>query len=160
MDEFDDYEKQEIVFENDIEEIRNVTEETVSEEQNRMEENERNVYDEHLTTFQEEILPQEQPAFTPMTGQMNIEDVLNEWERMKQEIEEKRKEEVKQKVLRQTGKIFENFDESVKIGILADLGEDAVPVRTETFLWDFSILHMLLVKHLKLQFLLHLYIQN
>ena len=122
--------------ESDIEEIRNVTEETVSEEQNRMEENERNVYDEHLTTFQEEILPQEQPAFTPMTGQMNIEDVLNEWERMKQEIEEKRKEEVKQKVLRQTGKIFENFDESVKTGILADLGEDAVPVRTETFLED------------------------
>ena len=70
-----------------------------------------------------------------MTGQMNLEDVLSEWERRKKEIQEKRKEEVKQNVLRQTGKIFQNFDDAVKTGILGELAaEEPVLVRTETFL--------------------------
>lgn len=120
----------------DIEEIRSVTEEYVKEEQDRIEENQENVYVEQSTVIPEEIVPQEEAEFTPMTGQMNLEEVLNEWERMKQEMAEKRKEEVKQNVLRQTGKIFENFDEAVKSGILAELGEEEAPVRTETFLED------------------------
>lgn len=122
----------------DIEDIRNVTEENVREEQDRIEENQENVYEEQTTALPEEILQQEQPAFSPMTGQMNLDEVLNEWERMKKEMEEKRKEEVKQNVLRQTGKIFQNFDEAVKTGILADIGDEEapVPVRTETFLED------------------------
>lgn len=118
----------------DMEEIRNVTEEYVKEEQERMEENQENVYEEPVTALPEEILPQQEPQFTPMTGQMNLDEVLNEWERMKKEVQEKRKEEVKQNVLRQTGQIFQNFDEAVKTGILGELGEEEVPVRTETFI--------------------------
>lgn len=120
----------------DMEEIRNVTEEYVKEEQERMEENQENVYEEPVTALPEEILPQQEPQFTPMTGQMNLDEVLNEWERMKKEVQEKRKEEVKQKVLRQTGRIFQNFDEAVKTGILGELGEEEAPVRTETFIED------------------------
>ena len=49
----------------------------------------------------------------------------------------KYQEEVKQNVLRQTGKIFQNFDEAVKTGILGELAdEELVPVRTETFLQE------------------------
>lgn len=118
----------------DMEEIRNVTEEYVKEEQERMEENQENVYEEPVTALPEEILPQQEPQFTPMTGQMNLDEVLSEWERMKQEVQEKRKEEVKQNVLRQTGQIFQNFDEAVKTGILGELGEEAAFVRTETFI--------------------------
>lgn len=121
----------------DMEELRNVTEEYVREEQDRIEENQENVYEEQPVALAEEILPQEEPEVSTLTGQMNLDEVLNEWERMKKEIQEKRKEEVKQNVLRQTGKIFQNFDEAVKSGILGELDEvEPVPVRTETFLED------------------------
>ncbi|MBQ6788440.1 MAG: hypothetical protein IJO85_12070 [Lachnospiraceae bacterium] len=119
----------------EIEEIRSVTEEYVRQEQDRIEENQENVYEEQEAVFTEDILPQELTEVSPMTGQMNLEDVLSEWERRKKEIQEKRKEEVKQNVLRQTGKIFQNFDEAVKTGILGELAaEEPVLVRTETFL--------------------------
>ena len=120
----------------DMEEIRTVTEEDVKEEQDRIEEKQENVYGDQQTAFADGIVPEEQPEFTPMTGQMNLDEVLGEWERMKKEMEEKQKEEVKQKVLRQTGKIFQDFDEAVKTGILAELGDEETPVRTETFLED------------------------
>lgn len=120
----------------DMEEIRTVTEEDVKEEQDRIEEKQENVYGDQQTAFADELVPEEQPEFTPMTGQMNLDEVLGEWERMKKEMEEKQKEEVKQKVLRQTGKIFQDFDEAVKTGILAELGDEETPVRTETFLED------------------------
>lgn len=106
----------------DMDELRNVTEEYIREEPEAL---------------AEEILPQEEPEVSTLTGQMKLDEVLNEWERRKQEIQEKRKEEVKQNVLRQTGKIFQNFDEAVKSGILGELDEaEPVPVRTETFLED------------------------
>ena len=121
----------------DLDELRSVTEEYVREEQDRIEENQENVYEEQPIALTEEVLPQEEPEVSTLTGQMNLDEVLNEWERRKKEIQEKRKEEVKQNVLRQTGKIFQNFDEAVKSGILAELDEEeAVPVRTETFLED------------------------
>lgn len=59
-----------------------------------------------------------------MTGQMNLDEVLGEWERMKQENAAKHKEEVRKLVLQQTGKIFENFDNSVKNGIFGELEKE------------------------------------
>lgn len=121
----------------ELEELRSVTEEYVREEQDRIEENQENVYEEQMTAYTEDILPLEQPEVSQLTGQMNLDEVLDEWERRKKEIQEKRKEEVKQNVLRQTGKIFQNFDEAVKTGILGELAdEELVPVRTETFLQE------------------------
>lgn len=85
---------------------------------------------EEQTKLPDDMALTKQPEFTSATSQMNIDEVLDEWERMKKEVEEKRKEEVKQKVLRQTGKIFQNFDEAVKTGILGELGEEE-PVKEE-----------------------------
>lgn len=65
---------------------------------------------------------EEEPAvFHPMTGQMNIEDVLKEWERLKTENEQKRRESIHQQILQQTGQIFTQFDASIKSGILGEL---------------------------------------
>lgn len=58
-----------------------------------------------------------------MTGQICIEDILAEWERIKKENEQKLAQEVKQRVLRQTGPLFSEFDEKTKSGILAQLNE-------------------------------------
>ncbi len=56
-----------------------------------------------------------------ITGQMNIEDILAEWERWKKENEEKHKEEVRQRVLQQTGSMFTEFEASVRDGLLEQL---------------------------------------
>ena len=125
----------------DMDMLRDITEESVQEEHDRLEENGENVFDER-PTLQEEIasipVPEEEVAdavqeeeqdtqeevFHPMTGQMNLDEVLGEWERMKQENAAKHKEEVRKLVLQQTGKIFENFDNSVKNGIFGELEKE------------------------------------
>ena len=120
----------------DIETLRDTTEESVQEEHTRLEQNGENVYEEPPVPEQsvmeqpvpEQSMPEQSPAeeevFQPMTGQMNLDEVLEEWEKMKQEKAKEQKEEVRKLVLQQTGKIFENFDNSIKSGILAELEEE------------------------------------
>ncbi|MDR2044720.1 MAG: hypothetical protein LBQ15_10245 [Clostridium sp.] len=60
------------------------------------------------------VLPEAQRAEKQITGQLGIEDILAEWERMKRDNEEKRKEAVRQRVLRQTGAMFTEFEASIK----------------------------------------------
>lgn len=103
----------------DIEALRDTTEQSVHAEQSRMEDNDENVYQEkHIFTAESE------EPFQPITGQMKLDDVLAEWERMKLENAQRHQEEIKQRVLTQTGKIFADFDNSVKSGILGELEED------------------------------------
>lgn len=107
-----------IKAESDMDELRDITEKTVVEEQNRMEDNDENVYHEQEMTDMEltdGISPNQG------TGSMNLDDVLVEWERMKQDNAKKHQEEIKQHILTQTGKIFANFDNSIKSGILGEL---------------------------------------
>lgn len=120
----------------DIETLRDTTEESVQEEHTRLEQNGENVYEEPPVPEQsvtEQPVPEqsapeqssaEEEVFQPMTGQMNLDEVLVEWERMKQEKAREQKEEVRKLVLQQTGKIFENFDNSIKSGILGELEEE------------------------------------
>ena len=125
----------------DMDMLRDITEESVQEEHDRLEENGENVFDEQPTlqeeiasipvleeevadAVQEEEQDTQEEVFHPMTGQMNLDEVLGEWERMKQENAAKHKEEVRKLVLQQTGKIFENFDNSVKNGIFGELEKE------------------------------------
>ncbi len=67
------------------------------------------------------VLPGEAAVEKQITGQMNIEDILEEWERTKKESEEKRKEEVRERVLRQTGPMFTEFEAAVRDDLLEQL---------------------------------------
>ncbi len=67
------------------------------------------------------IVPERESVEKQITGQMNIEDILAEWERMKQEKEEKHREEVRQHVLQQTGTMFTDFEASIRDGLLERL---------------------------------------
>ncbi len=67
------------------------------------------------------VMPDAATIEKQLTGQMKIEDVLLEWERMKKANEEKRREEVRQHVLRQTGPMFTEFEEAVRDGLLEQL---------------------------------------
>lgn len=74
------------------------------------------------------VMPECENLEKQITGQMSIEDILAEWERMKKENEEKRKEEVRQHVLQQTGSMFTEFEASVRDGLLEQLESGAVTV--------------------------------
>lgn len=76
-------------------------------------------------------LPEERVVEKQITGQLNIQDILADWEKMKKEREQKMQENVRQKVLEQTGQIFTQFDESSKTGILASLEDPSVLDRME-----------------------------
>lgn len=71
------------------------------------------------------VMPDQEKVEKQITGQLSIEDVLAEWERMKKENEQKRAEETKKRVLEHTGSLFSEFDESTKNGILEQLQEAA-----------------------------------
>ncbi len=71
-------------------------------------------------------LPEEKVVEKQITGQLNIQDILADWEKMKKEREQKMQEEVRQKVLQQTGQIFTQFDASSKTGILASLEDPSI----------------------------------
>jgi len=70
------------------------------------------------------VIPESEQIEKQITGQMNLEDILKEWERMKQENAEKRKEEVRQHVLQHTGEMFTAFDAAVRDGLLEQLEGD------------------------------------
>lgn len=56
-----------------------------------------------------------------VTGQLSIEDILAEWEQIKKENEENRKEAVRQRVMEHTGSMFTEFEASVRDGLLEQL---------------------------------------
>ena len=56
-----------------------------------------------------------------ITGQLSIEDIMAEWEAMKKSNEQKRMEDVRQRILEHTGSLFEQFDEATKSGLLEQL---------------------------------------
>jgi len=71
------------------------------------------------------VVPEKEHVEKQITGQMNIEDILAEWERWKKENEAKNKEEVRQRVLQQTGNMFTEFDMAVRDGLLEQLEKSA-----------------------------------
>ncbi len=70
------------------------------------------------------VVPEETKIDKQITGQMNIDDVLVEWEKKKQESEQRSVNGFKQRVMEQTGELFANFDKSTKSGILAGLEDE------------------------------------
>ena len=70
------------------------------------------------------VVPEEARVEKQITGQMNIDEVLVEWEKTKKEYEEKRKAKLTQKVLAQTGRMFSDFDAKVRDGILEQLEKE------------------------------------
>lgn len=67
------------------------------------------------------VVPEEEKIEKQITGQLSIEDIMAEWERMKKENERKRMEEIRSRVHQQTNTLFADFDESTKSGLLEEL---------------------------------------
>lgn len=67
------------------------------------------------------VVPESEAVEKQITGQMSIEDILTEWEKLKKVNEAKRQEEVRQHVLEQTGTMFTEFETAVRDGLLEQL---------------------------------------
>lgn len=67
------------------------------------------------------VVPEEEKIEKQITGQLSIDDIMAEWEKMKQENERKRMEEIRKRVHQQTDTLFADFDESTKSGLLEEL---------------------------------------
>ena len=80
------------------------------------------------------VMPEAESIEKQITGQMNIEDILAEWERKKKENLEKREEEVRQHVLQQTGAMFTEFEQAVRDGLLEKLEKEKL--RTRQIPWQ------------------------
>lgn len=67
------------------------------------------------------VVPEEEKIEKQITGQLSIDDIMSEWERVKKENEQKRMQEIKERVQKQTNTLFADFDESTKTGLLEEL---------------------------------------
>jgi len=67
------------------------------------------------------VVPEEDKIEKQITGQLSIEDIMAEWEKMKQDNERKRMEEIRKRVHQQTDTLFADFDEATKSGLLEEL---------------------------------------
>ena len=82
------------------------------------------------------VMPEAESIEKQITGQMNIEDILVEWERKKKENLEKREEEVRQHVLQQTGAMFTEFEQAVRDGLLEKLEKEKAADTADTVAED------------------------
>ena len=67
------------------------------------------------------VMPEAVRVEKQITGQLSIDDIMAEWEEMKRTSEQRRMEEVKQRILAHTGNLFADFDEATKNGLLEEL---------------------------------------
>jgi len=81
------------------------------------------------------VIPESERVEKQITGQISIDDILIEWERIKKENQEKRENQVRQHVLEHTGNLFTEFELSVRDGLLEKLEReklDAEALNEET----------------------------
>ncbi|MDE7031283.1 MAG: hypothetical protein K2P63_15170, partial [Lachnospiraceae bacterium] len=115
-----------IKSDSNIDELRDTTEKSVDDEHIRMEYNDENVYhDQNLTDADAAVQSQ-------TTGSMDLGEVLVAWQRMKQDSARKNQEEIKQRVQSQTGRIFIDFDNSIKSGILGELEREEAQAKRDS----------------------------
>ncbi len=67
------------------------------------------------------VVPEQEKIEKQITGQLSIDDIMSEWEKVKKENERKRMEDIKERVHKQTNALFADFDESTKTGLLEEL---------------------------------------
>lgn len=67
------------------------------------------------------VVPEQTKVEKQITGQLSIEDIMSEWEKIKKENEQKMLKEIRERVHKQTDALFADFDESTKSGLLEEL---------------------------------------
>ncbi|MCD8380592.1 MAG: hypothetical protein LUC95_09830 [Lachnospiraceae bacterium] len=69
------------------------------------------------------ILPEPVRLEKQITGQLSLDDILAEWERRNQQIEKEHRDEIYERIKKQTGDIFDAFDARQREDILNELND-------------------------------------
>lgn len=69
-------------------------------------------------------IPKDVQVEKQITGQMNLDEVLVEWEKLKEKKNKQQHDEIKQNIMDKTGQIFTDYDSKLKDDILARLEEE------------------------------------
>ncbi|MCR5427041.1 MAG: tetratricopeptide repeat protein [Lachnospiraceae bacterium] len=70
------------------------------------------------------VMPENPVLVKQITGQMNLDDLMLEWERMKQESKERTRQEFHEQVKQQTGKMFTEFEQAVLHDVYEQIGQE------------------------------------
>ena len=73
------------------------------------------------------VVPEAAPVEKQITGQMNIADILDEWENTKKQNQVKYEQHLAQKVIKETGNLFTDTEVMRLDGILEKLERDEIP---------------------------------
>ncbi len=86
------------------------------------------------------VVEEKETVEKQITGQISISDIMAEWERMKKELEEKNREQIRQQVKDNTGQMFTDFETSVRDGLLEQLEQgvdmDEVIAHAQNVEWE------------------------
>ena len=76
------------------------------------------------------VVPSKGTVEKQITGQMNIAEIMNEWERLKEQNEEKRRQEIHKQIQQHTDDMFSEFDESIREDALGQISltDEGLPV--------------------------------
>lgn len=77
------------------------------------------------------LVPEPEKVEKQITGQIRLDDVLVEWEKMKKDSEQKRMDAVRQHVIEQTGAMFTEFEAAARDGLLEQLEGDGGALEEE-----------------------------
>ena len=77
------------------------------------------------------VMPETAHVEKQITGQLSIDDIMAEWEEMKRTSEQRRMEEVRQRILAQTGNLLADFDEATQNGLLEEMERAYLAVMKE-----------------------------
>lgn len=77
------------------------------------------------------LVPEPEKVEKQITGQIRLDDVLVEWEKMKKDSEQKRMDAVRQRVIEQTGAMFTEFEAAARDGLLEQLEGDGGALEEE-----------------------------
>ncbi|MCR4897249.1 MAG: tetratricopeptide repeat protein [Lachnospiraceae bacterium] len=70
------------------------------------------------------VMPENPVLTKQITGQLTIEDIMLEWERMKKESEDRNRQQYHEKVKEQTGKMFTAFEQAVLNDVYERIGKE------------------------------------
>lgn len=73
------------------------------------------------------VVPESEKVEKQITGQISIDEVLADWELKKKRSQEMHEEEIRKRVLQDTGEMFTEFEQAVKDGLLEKLEKGEYP---------------------------------
>ncbi|MBR1862072.1 MAG: tetratricopeptide repeat protein [Lachnospiraceae bacterium] len=78
------------------------------------------------------VVPETPETIKQITGQLNIDDVMAEWARMKREHEEMNRKQYHEQIKQQTGELFNEFEAAALSGVLETLQKEEDEKAAET----------------------------